>query len=69
METAPDRVKDLESSLITTISGLPVVSEISDIKTGSYGHVNVVMPSANRIYEPDQVQLMLENGVPASEIA
>jgi hypothetical protein len=58
----PDDVRALAGSLITLLTDLPVTSENSDVKTGSYGHVNIVVPRPSRIYRADKAILELEGG-------
>ena len=52
-EETPDYVRGLAGSLLTKITDLPVISEISDVDSGSYGHVNVVLPAPSRVYAGD----------------
>ena len=52
-EETPDYVRGLAGSLLTKITNLPVVSESSDASSGSYGHVNVVLPAPSRVYAGD----------------
>merc|ERR1712110_669913 len=56
----------LSGSLITLLTSMPVTSEISDEKTASYGHVNIVLPRPSRMYRPDQTLLELDSGVQPS---
>ena len=42
------RMAGLAGSLLTVVTGMPVVSEIADEKTGSYGRVNIVVPRPSR---------------------
>merc|ERR1712226_1064153 len=44
----------LAGSLITLLSDMPVTSEVAEEKTGSYGHVNVVVPRPSRVYSADK---------------
>lgn len=62
-----DEVQRLAGSIITLITGLPVTSEISGDKTGSYGRINVVLPRPSRIYAPDQAIMELAAGVQPSQ--
>mmetsp|Transcript_70671 Transcript_70671/g.210740 ORF Transcript_70671/g.210740 Transcript_70671/m.210740 type:complete len:200 (-) Transcript_70671:107-706(-) len=56
----------LAGSVITLTTDLPVTSQISDDKTGSYGRVNIVLPRPSRVYRPDSTMLELAAGVPPS---
>jgi hypothetical protein len=49
-ESAPASLKSLAGSLITLMTDLPVSSIVSDVATGSSGHVVVVLPSPKRLY-------------------
>jgi hypothetical protein len=50
----PDYVKNLAGSLLTLMSGIPSGSSVPDIKSGSYGHVNIVVPRPSRVYAADK---------------
>ena len=50
----PDYIKNLAGSLITLMSGLPVSASVPDSRSGSYGHVNIVVPRPRRVYLPDK---------------
>ena len=39
-ESTPDSVRGLAGSLITLATNTPVVSNIADVHSGGYGHVN-----------------------------
>lgn len=58
----PDDTRALAGSLITLLTDVPVTSESSDAKTGSYGHVNIVVPRPSRVYRADKEILELEGG-------
>jgi len=60
-----DEVRGLAGSLITLMTDLPVVSEVSS-NQGSYGHVNVVLPRPSRIYQADAEILELQQGAKPS---
>ena len=61
-ESTPDTVRSLAGSMITLLTNYPVASEITggnficsiilflDVNSGSYGHVNIVMPRPSRVY-------------------
>ena len=61
-ESTPDQVRILAGSIITLITNMPVSSQISDEKSGSYGHVNIVLPRPSRVYSPDVDTLALRDG-------
>ena len=58
----PDDTRALAGSLITLLTDVPVTSESSDEKSGSYGHVNIVVPRPSRVYRADKEILELEGG-------
>jgi len=58
----------LAGSLITLLSDMPVTSEVAEEKTGSYGHVNVVVPRPSRVYGADKALMELASGVAPSSI-
>ena len=64
-ETSDD-VQRLAGSLVTLSSNMPVTSEVSDDKSGSYGHVSIVIPRPSRVYRPDQTAMELEAGMQPS---
>ena len=49
-ESSSDAVKASAGSLITRATNYPVSASVSDVSTGSYGHVTIVLPSPDRIY-------------------
>jgi hypothetical protein len=61
-ESTPDQVRILAGSVITLITNMPVSSQIADAKSGSYGHVNIVLPRPSRVYSPDVDTLALRDG-------
>ena len=63
----PDDTRALAGSLITLLTDVPVTSESSDSKTGSYGHVNIVVPRPSRVYAADKEILELEGGAAPSD--
>ncbi|VWU49019.1 conserved protein, unknown function [Hepatocystis sp. ex Piliocolobus tephrosceles] len=67
-ETTSDRTRWLCGSILTLLTDLPVVSDIADVNTGSYGHVNVIMPRQSRIRNPDRTILRLREGVSPSDL-
>merc|ERR1712007_138955 len=67
-EASSDELRGLAGSLITILSGAPVASEIADEVSGSYGHVNIVVPRPSRIYGPDHAMLKLRFGASPSDI-
>jgi len=58
----------LAGSLITLLSDMPVASEVAEEKTGSFGHVNVVVPRPSRVYGADKALMELASGVAPSSI-
>eukprot|EP00413_Alexandrium_margalefii_P016058 CAMPEP_0204529554 /NCGR_PEP_ID=MMETSP0661-20131031/10124_1 /ASSEMBLY_ACC=CAM_ASM_000606 /TAXON_ID=109239 /ORGANISM="Alexandrium margalefi, Strain AMGDE01CS-322" /LENGTH=181 /DNA_ID=CAMNT_0051535585 /DNA_START=55 /DNA_END=600 /DNA_ORIENTATION=- len=60
-------IQRLAGSLITLVTDLPVTSQISEDKTGSYGRVNVVLPRPSRVQAPDRTLLELDAGVAPSD--
>ena len=67
-ETSDD-LQRLAGSLITLNSDMPVTSEVSDDKSGSYGHVSIVLPRPSRVYRPDQTAMELQAGMQPSATA
>jgi hypothetical protein len=57
----PDYVKNLAGTLITLASGIPIASSSPDFSTGSFGHVNIIVPRPSRVYGPDK-QVALATG-------
>jgi hypothetical protein len=58
----PDYIKNLAGTLITLVSGIPVATSSADLKSGSYGHVNVVIPRPSRTYLADKQIAFAEGG-------
>ena len=54
MQKTPDYIKNLAGSLLTLMTGAPVSTSVSDPASGSYGHVNVIVPRPSRTYLPDK---------------
>ncbi|CRH00021.1 conserved Plasmodium protein, unknown function [Plasmodium relictum] len=67
-ETTSDRNRWLSGSILTLLTDLPVVSDLADVKTGSYGHVNVIMPRQSRIRNADRNILRLREGASPSSL-
>ena len=65
----PDDTRALAGSLITLLTDVPVTSETSDEKSGSYGHVNIVVPRPARVYGADKEILELEGGAAPAEFS
>jgi hypothetical protein len=63
----PDDTKALAGSLITLMEDVPVTSTATDEKSGSYGHVNIVVPRPSRVYRADREILELEGGAAPSD--
>ena len=57
----PDYVKNLAGTLITLASGAPVAVSAPDFNSGSFGHVNIIIPRPSRVYLPDK-QIALATG-------
>lgn len=49
-ESTPNDLKALAGSVITLLTDLPVASTVTDVSSGSNAHVNIVLPSPNRVY-------------------
>jgi len=49
-ESTANDIRVLAGSVITLLTDLPVASTTNDVATGSYAHVNIVLPSPSRIY-------------------
>ncbi|CAJ1425672.1 unnamed protein product [Effrenium voratum] len=47
--TSSARLQRLAGSLVTQLTGYPVVSSLSDKDTGSYGRMNIVLPRPSRV--------------------
>merc|ERR1719199_1860612 len=45
-----DGIQRLAGSLITRVTDMPVASESSEEKTGSYGRMHIVVPRPSRVY-------------------
>lgn len=67
--TETDDIQRLAGSLITRLTDVPVTSEISEEKTGSYGRVHVVVPRPGRVYRPDETIIDLMSGVKPSDLS
>ncbi|CRG96201.1 conserved Plasmodium protein, unknown function [Plasmodium gallinaceum] len=67
-ETTSDRNRWLSGSILTLLTDLPVVSDLADIKTGSYGHINVIMPRQSRVRNADRNILKLREGASPSSL-
>ncbi|SBS83469.1 conserved Plasmodium protein, unknown function [Plasmodium ovale curtisi] len=67
-ETTSDRNRWLCGSIFTLLTDLPVVTDLADVNTGSYGHVNVIMPRQSRIRDPDRSILKLREGASPSSL-
>ena len=66
--STPADTSGLAGSLITLLTDMPVTSTVSDVKTGSYGHVNIVVPRPSRLYGADEALLELASGVTPSSV-
>jgi len=61
-EDASDQTKFLAGSLVTRSSSLPVASSVSDPDSGSYGHVNIIVPGAARVHSADAARVAIASG-------
>jgi len=61
-ESTPDQMRTAAGSILTRITGLPVAVSSADVNSGSYGHVNIVLPSPSRVYQPDEVVTAVKAG-------
>lgn len=68
-ETTSDRNRWMAGSILTLLTDLPVISDLADIKTGSHGHVNVIMPRQSRVRAADRTILRLREGASPSSLA
>jgi hypothetical protein len=50
----PEYIKELAGTLTTLITGTPVGYSVPDFKSGSFGHVTVVVPRPSRVYLADK---------------
>jgi hypothetical protein len=66
-DESSEELQRLAGSMLTVLTGMPVSSELSDDKSGSYGRVNIVLPRPSRIYGSDRTMLELRSGVRPSE--
>merc|ERR1719221_683504 len=66
--SSDEHLQGLAGSIITILSGMPVISELSDERSGSSGQVHIVLPRPSRLYRPDQVMFDLAAGVQPSQI-
>lgn len=67
-ESTSDRTRWLCGSILTLLTDLPVISDIADVSTGSYGHVNVIMPRQSRVRNSDRTILRLREGTSPSDL-
>lgn len=67
-ETTSDRDRWLAGSILTLLTDLPVVSDLAEIQTGSYGHVNVIMPRHSRVRRADRNILRMREGATPSRL-
>merc|ERR1712060_655262 len=54
-----DEIQGLAGSVLTILTGMPVVSAIAEETSGSSGEVHIVLPRPSRIYQPDETALEL----------
>lgn len=67
-ESTSDRNRWMAGSILTLLTDLPVISDLADIKTGSHGHVNVIMPRQSRVRSADRTILRLREGASPSSL-
>jgi len=67
MPNTPDYIKNLAGSLVTLMSGTPTGSSVTDEVSGSYGHVNVIVPRPSRVYAADK-EIAIESDPPILEV-
>lgn len=67
-ESTSDRNRWMAGSILTLLTDLPVISDLADIRTGSYGHVNVIMPRQSRVRNADRIILRLREGASPSSL-
>lgn len=68
-ESVPDHLRWEALSMVTLLSGLPAATNIDAVASGSYGHMNLVMPLPSRVYEPDRAIAVLDAGGSADDLA
>ncbi len=61
-ESTPDQLRTAAGSIITQITNMPVSTTSVDTTSGSYGHVNIVMPAPSRVYAADERVLSSKAG-------
>ncbi|CDJ66465.1 hypothetical protein, conserved [Eimeria necatrix] len=54
-------------SIVTTVTDLPVASDVTDTKSGGFGHVNVVLPRPSRVHRSDRIIEQLNKGMDPAE--
>ena len=54
LPSTPDFIKNLAGTLLTLMTGAPVSASVPDFKSGSYGHVNIIVPRPSRTFLPDK---------------
>lgn len=62
-EATPDALRWQALSMVTLLTNLPAGVTIDDTPSGGFGHLNLVMPSPTRIYQPDRDIPLLDAGV------
>ncbi|XP_053991771.1 uncharacterized protein LOC128883438 [Hylaeus volcanicus] len=62
-EATPDHLRWQALSLVTLLSNVPSATTIDDVSSGGFGHVNIVLPSPSRIYEPGKLAQELTLGL------
>ncbi|CEL98045.1 unnamed protein product [Vitrella brassicaformis CCMP3155] len=67
-EITPGRARWQAGSLITLLTDMPVVSSISDVATGGYGHLNVVVSRPSRVHRADKAIAALNAGADPADL-
>ena len=68
-ESTPADVRALAGSVITLLTDMPVASTVDDNATGSYAHVNIVLPSPGRLYHADAALAKMQAGARAEDVS
>ncbi|XP_026190363.1 uncharacterized protein LOC113146625 [Cyclospora cayetanensis] len=62
-EITPDRQRWQAGSIVTAVTDLPVASDITNTRSGGFGHVNVVLPRPSRVHRSDKIIEQLNKGM------
>ncbi|EKX73779.1 hypothetical protein BEWA_038160 [Theileria equi strain WA] len=58
----------MAGSIMTKLTGLPVISNIADTSSGGFGRVNVILPRPTRIHRADYDIAKLQAGASENEM-